>query len=247
MRILLVSDLHYNLKQYDWVANAAGQFDLVVIAGDLLDLAGHADLDTQIVVVMKYLDRIRNMVPLLISSGNHDGDVQTQEEEFIAAWLQRARRDNLHVDGDSVSILEDLFTICPWPGGPVSREAMVEAIEADRSRPRKRWFWLHHAPPDASPVSWTGKTHFGDAQLNASIAEYNPHFVFSGHVHDSPFRKSGSWIDKIGETWIFNPGREMSAQPPHIVLDLHTLRATWQSSMGTEEVDLTGPLPERVL
>ena len=30
----------------------------VILAGDLLDLAGHADLDTQIVVVTKYLARI---------------------------------------------------------------------------------------------------------------------------------------------------------------------------------------------
>ena len=36
MRGLLVSDLHYTLKQLDWVDNAADRFDLVVIAGGLL-------------------------------------------------------------------------------------------------------------------------------------------------------------------------------------------------------------------
>ena len=176
MRILVVSDLHYNLKQFDWVAGAAPGYDLVVIAGDLLDLAGHADLDTQIVVVLKYLDRIRQQTPLIVSSGNHDGDTTNPEDEFVAQWLQRARRDNLHVDGDSVTILDDLFTVCPWWDGPVTREAMRAFIDGERQKPRKRWFWLHHAPPDQSMVSWTGKEYFGDAHLNVASRRY----VFAG-------------------------------------------------------------------
>ena len=39
MQILLVSDLHYKLKQLDWIVSVAGDFDLVVAAGDLLDIA----------------------------------------------------------------------------------------------------------------------------------------------------------------------------------------------------------------
>ena len=31
MRILLVSDLHYTLKQLDWVTSVAGDYDLVVV------------------------------------------------------------------------------------------------------------------------------------------------------------------------------------------------------------------------
>ncbi|MBI2422831.1 MAG: metallophosphoesterase family protein [Candidatus Hydrogenedentes bacterium] len=245
MRILVVADLHYSLKQFDWVTSVAGGYDLVVVAGDLLDLAGHADLDTQIVVVLKYLDRIRSQAPLIVSSGNHDGDAKNAEDEYIAGWLQRARRENLHVDGDSLMLSEDLFTVCPWWDGPVTREAMRAFIDAEREKPRKRWFWLHHAPPDQSPVSWTGKKHYGDAHLNEIIATHRPHFIFSGHVHNSPFQKEGSWIDRIAETWVFNPGHETSALPSYIVVDLEAMRATWVSSMGTEVVDLTAPLAAR--
>lgn len=247
MRILVVADLHYSLKQFDWVLEVAHDYDVVVVAGDLLDLAGHADLDTQIVVVLKYLDRIRSRATLIVSSGNHDGDAKNEENEFIAQWLQRARKENLHVDGDSVTLFDDLFTVCPWWDGPVTRESMRALIDAEREKPRKRWFWLHHAPPDKSTVSWTGKDHFGDAHLNEIIATHLPHFIFSGHSHKSPFRKGGSWIDKLGETWVFNPGREMGALPAYIVLDLEAMQATWASSMGTEQVDLTGPLPLRTL
>ncbi len=32
MRCLLVSDLHYVLKQFDWVLGAAAEFDVVIIS-----------------------------------------------------------------------------------------------------------------------------------------------------------------------------------------------------------------------
>src|SRR5262249_25737437 len=41
MRGLLVSDLHYALRQFDWVQAAARRFDLVVVAGDSLDISSY--------------------------------------------------------------------------------------------------------------------------------------------------------------------------------------------------------------
>lgn len=38
MKILIVSDIHYSLKQFDWLLKVAHNFDLIVIAGDLLDV-----------------------------------------------------------------------------------------------------------------------------------------------------------------------------------------------------------------
>ena len=56
VRILLVSDLHYTLRQFDWVVERAPAFDLVVLAGDQLDISSTVALDAQIVVVLHYLD-----------------------------------------------------------------------------------------------------------------------------------------------------------------------------------------------
>ena len=55
MKILVVSDLHYTLPQFDWLVEAAPAYDLVMIAGDLLDIASFVDPETQIIVVLKYL------------------------------------------------------------------------------------------------------------------------------------------------------------------------------------------------
>src|SRR5665213_915680 len=55
VRILLVSDLHYSLPQLDWVVNAAPAFDLVVVAGDSLNISSAVSPDAQSAVVLRYL------------------------------------------------------------------------------------------------------------------------------------------------------------------------------------------------
>jgi hypothetical protein len=54
-------------------------------------------------------------------------------------------------------------------------------------------------------------------------------------VHESPFRKGGSWIDRIGETWVLNPGRQLGELPTFIELDLGRKTAAWTSLAGNEE------------
>ncbi|MGH9198947.1 MAG: metallophosphoesterase, partial [Acidimicrobiia bacterium] len=91
MKLLLVSDLHYALKQFDWVYGAAAQFDIVAIVGDHLDISAIAAVEAQIIVISKYLTRLREKTRLLVSSGNHDLDGRGADGERVAAWLSRAR------------------------------------------------------------------------------------------------------------------------------------------------------------
>ena len=59
MRCLVVADLHYSLPQFDWVLNVAGDFDLVIIAGDHLDLSSLVEGRAQTVVIRKYIELMR--------------------------------------------------------------------------------------------------------------------------------------------------------------------------------------------
>ena len=59
MRLLLVADLHYSLPQFDWVLDMAGRFDVVVMAGDHLDIGSMVDGRAQSIVVDKYFSRLR--------------------------------------------------------------------------------------------------------------------------------------------------------------------------------------------
>jgi len=235
MKILAVSDLHFGLKQFDWVVSQAERYDLVIIAGDLLDLGGHLDLDSQITIVVKYLRAISAKTRLLVCSGNHDGDEKNDAQEFIARWLQRVRAAGLIVDGASVEINGLRLSVCPWWDGPATRETMQQFLRAEHATAPRHWLWVHHAPPDGVGVSWTGKEHAGDTFLVATINELSPDFVFSGHIHNSPFRAGGTWADRIGRTWVFNPGKQLGVPPAYIELDLERRSARWVSQAGEEE------------
>lgn len=232
MRLLFVADLHYSLKQFDWVTNHAQEYDLVAIGGDLLDLSSALDRDVQVVVMDKYLSRISQQTQLLVSSGNHDGTERSEAGESIARWLQSTRSDRVRVDGESFERDGTLFTVCPWWDGPASRATLESQLAADAQRPRKRWVWIHHAPPQGSPTSWAGKKAVGDSSLFEWIGRHRPDLVLCGHIHNAPFYAEGSWIDRIGETWVFNPGRQIGPVPTHIEFDLEALEARWRSLEG---------------
>jgi hypothetical protein len=68
----------------------------------------------------------------------------------------------------------------------------------------------------------------------------------SGHIHESPFKRDGSWVDRIGETWVFNAGRQIGEIPAHVIFDTDCERAAWFSLAGAEAVRLDAPLSRPV-
>jgi Icc-related predicted phosphoesterase len=239
MRILFVADIHYALKQFDWLLARAEEFDAVAIGGDLLDLSSVLEFDVQIVVVENYLARLRARTRVLVCSGNHDGDHRNEVNESVASWLQDVRAERLHVDCDHVDLEGTLITICPWWDGPVSRAALEQLLAADAARPKSRWVWLHHAPPDRYRVSWTGRHFAGDAFVVDWIKRFKPDVVLSGHVHNAPFYcPEGSWIDRVDRTWVINPGRQIGPAPAFVAFDLGALTAQWVSLQDEAVQDL---------
>jgi len=246
MKWLLVSDLHYALKQFDWVTTAAKDFDVVVIAGDHLDISSTVEVRVQISVILAYLKRLRPHTRLIVSSGNHDLDARNTAGEKCAKWISKVRQLGLPSDGDSFAIDGVLFTICPWWDGPQAKEEVGAQLTRDAEKPKEQWIWVYHAPPDGSPTSWGGQKHFGDADLSRWIEQYQPHIVLTGHIHQSPFRQGGSWVDQLGSTWVFNSGRQIGPCPTHIVFDTDEQKAFWFSLAGAEVVQLDKPLTRPV-
>lgn len=238
MRILLVSDLHYSLPQLDWVVAASPSFDLVVLAGDSLNLSSPVPLDAQSVVVDRYLSLIAASTLLVVSSGNHDLTGPDAAGEQSALWLHERREAGIHTDGDSVEVGDTRLTVCPWWDGPLGRAEVVTQLATDAGRRADTWVWVYHWPPLGSPTCWTGRRDYGDADLREWIAEYQPDMVLTGHVHEAPFKSDGSWVDRIGSTWVFNAGHQIGKVPAFIELDLTTRQAKWVSIMGSESVDL---------
>ena len=236
MRILLVSDLHYTLKQLDWVLSVADTYDLVVVAGDCLDISSPVEPDAQIAVVLEYLARIAAKTNVVACSGNHDLNARNELDERSARWLDAARPAGVAVDGMRLELDDTRVTVCPWWDGPRTRELVDRQLAEDAIEAAGHpWIWVYHAPPDASPTSWTGKRHYGDEELVAWIEQHHPDFVLCGHVHQSPFASQGAWIDRIGSTLVFNAGRQIGPVPTHISLDTDAGTAQWYSLAGDEE------------
>ncbi|HSI40140.1 MAG TPA: metallophosphoesterase family protein [Xanthobacteraceae bacterium] len=243
MRCLVVADLHYALPKFDWLLQAAPHYDLVVLAGDALDIASIVDFRAQILVVRKYLQRICATTRLIVCSGNHDLDGRGESGEKEARWIGAIDEFCAARDGDTVVIDDILFTVCPWWDGPLLREALGAQLEDDaRRRAGRRWVWIHHAPPTNSPTSWSGSRSLGDAELETWIARYCPDIVISGHIHQSPFVRDGSWADRIGTSWVFNPGFQYGSPPAYIALDFAQMEAVWVSAMDVQTVRLDAAL-----
>jgi Icc-related predicted phosphoesterase len=241
MRILLVSDLHYTLRQLDWVASVAAEYDLVVLAGDHLDIGSIVEPDAQIAVVLEYLARIAAKTTVVACSGNHDLNADNEHGERHAPWLDAARGSGAFVDGMRFETAHELVTVCPWWDGPRTRDIVDRQLAADAALVGdRRWIWVYHAPPDASPTSWTGKRHYGDEALVAWISQYHPSIVMSGHVHESPFAADGGWSDRMGSTLVVNAGRQIGPIPARVELDTAAELAVWFSLAGIEEETFAG-------
>ena len=242
MRCLVVADLHYSLPQFDWLISAAPNFDLVVFAGDALDIGSLVDFRAQIVVVQKYLSILSSMTRVVLCSGNHDLDERSAEGEKIAKWIRHLQQLGIACDGDSFTTDGMLFTVCPWWDGPLVRQEIAAQLERAAEGRSGKWIWIHHAPPTNSPVSWGGSRHFGDVELVEWIERFKPDIVLSGHVHQSPFVRNGSWYDRLGSTWAFNVGHQFGRPPAHLVLDFDNNAAFWISAAGAETVNLAAPI-----
>jgi Icc-related predicted phosphoesterase len=238
MKCLIASDLHYNLKKYDFILAAAEYVNLLILPGDFLEVSLYLDRPSQALVVDKYFQRISRKTRLMVCSGNHDLDSRDTHGELVCRWLNRARAYGIHTDGESVEVGGALYSMCLWWDGENGKRTIAKQLERDADRHAARWIWLHHAPPAGSPVSWNGKRSYGDTALRDWIETHQPDFVYSGHVHQAPFVSGGSWVDRIGRTWVFNAGHQLGPVPSYILLDSNTGSAWWKGQTGLWNIAL---------
>ena len=200
MRILLVSDLHYTLKQLDWVTSVASR---VRPRRRRRRSARH-----RVTRRPRRADRGRARVPRAHGGADDGHRVLGQPRPQRPQRPRRARGPvarrgtgaGVIVDGTSLSRDDAARDRVPVVGRTALTVREVDRQLADDAAlvGDRRWIWVYHAPPDSSPTSWTGRRHYGDEDLDTWIERYQPAVVLCGHVHESPFATGGSWIDRIG-------------------------------------------------
>jgi Icc-related predicted phosphoesterase len=232
---LLVADLHYDLRKLDWVLAEAAGVDLLVFAGDLLDIGSAVPLDAQITVVLEYLARCADRTTTVACSGNHDLDHRTDGGEKATRWITEARGRGVSVDGDSARVGGWLVTACAWWEGPETLQQLEIGLEHAALARDGRWMWVYHGPPEG-PLSWTGSRHYGDPELPRLLERFRPDLVLCGHIHQAPFVTGGAWAERRHETWLFNSGHQLGQIPAHTFLDLDDGTASWWSFAAAGEL-----------
>lgn len=238
MLFLLASDLHYNLPQLDWILDQAEEFDAVVLAGDHLSLASAVPLETQIVVMQTYVEKLAERTTAIVCSGNHDLTGRNNHDEKAAPWISGDDMPDAVVDFGRLDVDRIRITVCPWWDGPQTRDMVAAQLSTDATDRPDRWVWVYHYPPDRSPVSWSGRRHIGDTDLNGWIDEHQPDLVLTGHIHDAPFHREGSWVDQLNNTWVVNAGVQPGPIPPHVIVDCTSGTADWWSPYGQGQQQL---------
>jgi Icc-related predicted phosphoesterase len=235
--MLLTADLHYNMRQFDWLVSTASQFDLIVVAGDHLDISSPVALESQSVVVLRYLARLADRTTVIASSGNHDLTARNAHGEKTAGWLPAARDVGALIDGDSFDIDGVRITVCQWWDGPSTRDDVDAQLREQAAERGAYWVWVYHPPPFGSPTALGSRRDYGDRELRSWIDDLRPDVVLTGHVHEAPFVTGGSWFDHSDTTWTFNAGRvAVGPIPNHVALDFDRGLASWYGAGESAEV-----------
>ena len=88
MRILITADLHYR-EQWFRLLSRAAEWDLVCIAGDLLDMFNEEPRIMQARTVSRWIRELAKVTRIAICSGNHDnaGRQISADRAPVYEWL----------------------------------------------------------------------------------------------------------------------------------------------------------------
>ena len=239
MRVLLVSDLHYDLRKLDWVLAESAGVDLLVLAGDLLDIASAVPLDAQIAVVLEYLRASPSARPRWCARATTTSTTATRPARRRPRGSPRRGPDGVAVDGDSVTVGRldgDGLRVVGGAGdagGAGSRSSTRPAgrartVDVGLARARRR-------------VRCPGRAHATTAtrSCRGSSTLHRPDVVLCGHIHQAPFVPRGAWVERRGDDVAVQRWPPARPDPDERLHRPHERsRASWWSFDGTGEVSL---------
>jgi uncharacterized protein len=85
MKLLFTADLHFRLHWFRWLIEQAPSYDLVCIAGDLLDMFKSETRLEQAREVRIFIRELADLVPVAVCSG------QKVPKSFSAVWRRKPR------------------------------------------------------------------------------------------------------------------------------------------------------------
>jgi predicted phosphodiesterase len=110
MKILVAADLHYR-EQWFRLLERSRDYDLICIAGDLLDMFNAEPRIVQARTVSRWIRELAKVTRVAICSGNHDnaGTQISTDRAPVYEWLCELGKDPRIITDGSTEVLGDLI------------------------------------------------------------------------------------------------------------------------------------------
>ncbi len=232
MKLLLTADLHYRVDWFRWLIEQAPIYDLVCIAGDLLDMFMPETRIEQAREVTRLVRELADIVPVAVCSGNHDnaGKLVSHDRASVYEWfIDLGRHRNIITDGSTRNLENLIVTAIPYFCSKEQKSVWLDRGFTIRKQNGKPWMVLHHVPAKI------GSRVSGEESESAELlATYQPDYFVSGHDHAFPYTSGQGWNQKIGETRLLVPGHLLRAPFPNFIkLDTASGESSWHTASET--------------
>jgi hypothetical protein len=232
MKLLITADLHYRLHLFRWLIDQARDFDLICIAGDLLDMFASETRQEQAREITRLVRELADFVPVAVCSGNHDngGRLVSHDRAAVYGWLiELGTHRNIITDGSTRKLENLIVTTVPYHCSRQEKSIWLDRGSTIRRQTGMPWIVLHHVPAK------TGSGISGEeSEAEELLAIYQPDYFVSGNDHAFPYTTGQSWKQKLGKVTLLVPGQLLSAPlPNHIKLDTESRELSWHTASET--------------
>jgi predicted MPP superfamily phosphohydrolase len=212
MKVLITADLHFRLHWFRWLIKRAPDFDLVCIAGDLLDMFNPETRLEQARQVRTLIRELTDIVPVAVCSGNHDnaGRIASHDRASVyGGFIDLGSHPNI-TDGSTRKLDNLIVTTIPYHCSQREKSIWLDRGYTIHRQTGMVWIVLHHVPPTK------GSGASGEELEAAGLLEtYRPDYFVSGHNHSFPYITGQSWNQKLGDSRLLVPGQLLGALFPN--------------------------------
>lgn len=198
MKVLFVVDVHTSKPALEWVGRRGGDYDAIVVGGDLAR-GGSQDFVGEFLGVVASTGRTAFFVP-----GNADSPQAQVPARVLPLHGRTGTLGKYTIGGLGGSIQTPFHTVFELADGDAT---------SILSRLGRLDILVSHCPPLNTKCDRAGGVHIGSAPVREYVTRERPSLVLSGHAHDS------RGIDKLGDTTVVNPGPLMQGNYAEVSLD----------------------------
>jgi Calcineurin-like phosphoesterase len=191
MRLLLTADLHFRLHWFRWLIEQAPDFDLVCIAGDLLDMFKSETRIEQSREIRSLIRLLADVVPVAVCSGNHDnaGRLVSHDRASVYGWfIELGAHPNIITDGSTQKLENLIVTAIPYHCSRQEKSIWLDRGSTTRRQTGMPWIVLHHVPAK-NGLGVSGE----EVEAAELLATYRPDYFVWGHNQRflTPLAKAG--------------------------------------------------------